>query len=286
VWDVRNGQCFEQFYGEGDMAAIAAGPANTRYRTLAGSTSARSHLTVVDDGQQRLPVAFFPGFLKCIHQDPKNRISIGIDAGYLCIITLEGGVEPPKVRRTPRRKSSRVAAHSAEGRVEPPKVRKAPMRKSPRAAAIPSQPGVHPVASLPDTGKPQEAVQIAEGASEDELGARNAVGLHLLRTGAYLLAKQTFAGIVLKAGTDTLEPRSPTVFKVNYASSLFLSGDVAECLWVLRQIDDEQDPGVQRLRAAIARWGSRLTAWQRILLKIGIKSGPAPEVDFPPGELK
>jgi hypothetical protein len=115
--------------------------------------------------------------------------------------------------------------------------------------------------------------------------ATNARGVCLLRLGEAQRAVDLFRGLVLGAGSLCLRDDVPTLFKTNFATALLLADNLAGCLSTLALINDEADPAVGRLRAAIRRWQQGLTFWQKVRWHLGSPLGRPVELDFPPGDL-
>jgi len=94
--------------------------------------------------------------------------------------------------------------------------------------------------------------------------------------------------LVLNPGCTWMRPDLPTVYKTNYATALLLSGHPSGCLEMLAEIKDEQNPTVQRLRAAIKNWESRLTFLQKLNWWFGhIEPTNRPvTIDFEAGEFE
>ncbi|MBU0616280.1 MAG: hypothetical protein KKI02_01045 [Planctomycetes bacterium] len=142
------------------------------------------------------------------------------------------------------------------------------------------------VRNLLDAGKPKDAGEVLRrfGTGSPELG--NAYGVCLMRSGEYSRAIEVFRSLVIREGGVTLRSDVPTAVKTNYATALLLNGSIYGCLFALQEIDQEQDPGVLGLQAAIARWLRSLTWWQRLWFKMAGEAPAKPvALDFAPGEL-
>jgi hypothetical protein len=113
----------------------------------------------------------------------------------------------------------------------------------------------------------------------------NAIGVCLLRQGRFEEAVPLFRRLVLAPGCTWMRS-APTAYKTNYATALLLSQRPAGCLEILGELHCEKDPTVQRLRAAIKRWESQLTFWQRLNWWLGRiePSNRTVPLDFPPGD--
>lgn len=118
-----------------------------------------------------------------------------------------------------------------------------------------------------------------------DIALKNAKGVCLLRLGQYAAAVSLFREIVFKAGCVWVRPDAPTCCKVNFATSLLLTGNMEGGIDVLREAVDESFPAVQRLRMCLRRWKSHFPLWKKIVWALGL--GPANQapftLDFQPG---
>lgn len=105
--------------------------------------------------------------------------------------------------------------------------------------------------------------------SGQDVMLKNAKGVCLLRLGNYAAAVNLYREIVFKPGCVWVRPDVPTVYKVNFATALLLTGNLEGGISILGQTLDESHPGVQRLRACIGQWKRKFSLWQRILLMCG-----------------
>jgi hypothetical protein len=149
-----------------------------------------------------------------------------------------------------------------------------------------NEPTMQRVLRLAAAGSYQKALGVlsAHGGRDDQL--RNARGVCLLRLGKVEEAIRLYRELVLKPGCMWARPELPVHYKTNYATALLLGGHPAGGLDVLAEIKDEQDPRVRQLRAAIKKWESELSFWQKLNWKIGsISPTNRPvKLDFEPGE--
>ncbi|HUU82801.1 MAG TPA: hypothetical protein VM243_04775 [Phycisphaerae bacterium] len=142
------------------------------------------------------------------------------------------------------------------------------------------------VQTLLDAGKPKEAIELVRrfGTSSPEMS--NVYGVALLRAGEAAKAVEFYRGICLSTCSACLKADLPTVFKTNYATALLLVKNVAGCLAILQELAQEQNPYVQKLRAAIDRWRRSLGWWKRLAFDLyGAEPDKPVSLDFPPGEL-
>jgi WD40 repeat protein len=85
VWDAQSGECLEVIQGEGDIAAIAAGPSRFPWRALG-----RGLETVIEDASTGQGVAWFPEALRDITTHPAGRTWAGVVRQHVYILVLEG----------------------------------------------------------------------------------------------------------------------------------------------------------------------------------------------------
>jgi WD40 repeat protein len=85
VWDAASGTCLEVIQGDGDPAAIAAGPEQFPFRAMR-----RELETVIARADSGEPIAWFPAALDHITTHPSARTWAGAVGNYVAIITLEG----------------------------------------------------------------------------------------------------------------------------------------------------------------------------------------------------
>jgi hypothetical protein len=97
----------------------------------------------------------------------------------------------------------------------------------------------------------------------------NATAVCLFRLGETRRATDLFRRLAGGAGGITLRTDAPVVFKTNFATALLAGGQIAGCLSVLREVDDETNPTVQTLRSAIEQWKQGLSLWQKIKWSVG-----------------
>jgi hypothetical protein len=96
-----------------------------------------------------------------------------------------------------------------------------------------------------------------------------------------------FRTLVLAPGCTWPRPNLPNVYKTNFATALLLAGHPSGCVEILAEVRDERDAQVQRLRAAIRKWESELSFFQRLnwwVARVEPSGRPVP-LEFEPGEL-
>lgn len=117
------------------------------------------------------------------------------------------------------------------------------------------------VMALLDAGKPAEALKSLSRDSSD--WACNARAVCYLRLGEAQMAIDTLRGMVV-TGHLNLRKEAPAVFKSNFATALFLSGNIGGGESVLSELRNEADDSVTRLRAAYQKWRSSMTFWEKL----------------------
>ena len=91
--------------------------------------------------------------------------------------------------------------------------------------------------------------------------------------------------IVLAPNCTWMRPEVPKDYKVNFATSLLLSGKAAGCRAILLEIQDEKHPQVKQLRGVFKNWYKSLNLWQSFSFRLwGIQPTNKPvTIDFVPG---
>jgi hypothetical protein len=138
---------------------------------------------------------------------------------------------------------------------------------------------------LLELGKPKEAFDLINAKGSGAPAMKNARGVCLMRMQQPALAVRTFRSVVLDHNGLSLRADVPTVYKTNFATALLLEGNVSGCQSVLDEIRDEDDPGVQKLRAVIRKWVAELSFLQKLAWKAGSQPVRAASIDFLPGDL-
>jgi Flp pilus assembly protein TadD len=152
-------------------------------------------------------------------------------------------------------------------------------RHPPESRAVLNQ-----VEVLLQAGQPREALDLLARSKARSPWSTNATGVCLLRLGQADRAVELFRNLVLSGGLF-LRPEVPTAWKVNFAAALLLTDNLAGCVRLLAEIQEEHHPGVRRLRAAIRGWHNRLSLWEKIRWFLGGQPARRVELDFLPGEL-
>lgn len=169
----------------------------------------------------------------------------------------------------------RVAATATSDQATPPAVveREIPSRALRRAI------------QMADQGDCLDALRLLRPQGHS-LEILNAIGVCLMRLGKVDESVALFRGVVMKPGCTLLRPDVATHYKLNFATALLLSGTPAGCLSVLSEIQEPENPTVQRLQRAIKSWEAELSFWRRWDWRIN-RIEPAKchvVIDFPPGD--
>ena len=141
------------------------------------------------------------------------------------------------------------------------------------------------VRQLLDEGRPDQALETIQRSGQRSRDVENARGVCLLRLGKCDQAFALFRDLVFPAGSFSIDPQTPIVFRTNYATALLLTGNVMVGQSILAQIEDKQHPAVVKLRSAIKQWKKSLGLFRRLLVPVGIYPDRPVTMDFPPGDL-
>lgn len=142
------------------------------------------------------------------------------------------------------------------------------------------------VQKLLDVGKSKEAAELVRKFKSGAPQLSDAYGVALMRSGEAARAVEAYRDLCINLSGFALKPNLPTSFKTNYATALLLARNVSGCLDLLTEIDEEQNPYVQKLRAAIDRWRRSLRWWKRLAFDLyGVEPKTPVALDFQPGEL-
>ena len=142
------------------------------------------------------------------------------------------------------------------------------------------------VRTLLKAGRTEDALDFIRTYNQSSPSTTNAYGVCLMRAGYVNKAIEVLRGLVVKPAAVLLKDEVPTLYKVNFATALFLDNNVFGCLSVLQEIGDETDPSVARLRKEMGRWKQSLSWWERFGYKfLGQLPKRRPTLHIPPGEL-
>lgn len=159
------------------------------------------------------------------------------------------------------------------------------IQNRPAAPETSLSPGLRRAIQLANQGDCKAALQLLrpQGHSPETL---NAIGVCLMRSGQIKEAVSLYHPLVMKAGCTWMRPEVPSLYKLNFATALLLSGTPAGCLSALKDINEPGHPTVVRLQAAIKKWEASLSIWRRWDWRINHMepSKCRVELDFVPGE--
>lgn len=140
------------------------------------------------------------------------------------------------------------------------------------------------VEKLLQAGQPKQALDLLARSKAHAPGSTNATAVCLLRLGQADRAVELFRNLVL-SGSLFLRLDVPTAWKVNFATALLMANNLGGCVRLLAEIQEEDHPGVQLLRAALQSWYNGLSVWEKIRWFLGGQPARRVELDFLPGEL-
>jgi lipopolysaccharide biosynthesis regulator YciM len=137
-----------------------------------------------------------------------------------------------------------------------------------------------------DAGNIDAALALLRNPSRDP-HLRNALGVCMMRRGNVDEAVRLYRDLVLEPGCTWMKRDQPIEFKLNFATALLLHGRPSGCLAMLSEANEDQHPGVMRLRSAVKAWEATLGWWEWLNWKTGRidpHNRPVP-IDFALGEI-
>ncbi len=150
----------------------------------------------------------------------------------------------------------------------------------------PSNSIIDQVKNLLNDNRPDEAIKILSRNRDTSTAIQNARAACLMRLGQAEDALRILNSLIFPHGGVSINPDAPLRVKVNYATALLLSGNLAGCLAALGELRGETHPSVERLRQAIASWRKSQDFWCRFSMAIGMHPfNVKVPLDFPPGEM-
>lgn len=138
---------------------------------------------------------------------------------------------------------------------------------------------------LLDEQSPGKAVDVITRSRLSSPWLTNALGVCAMRLGNIKPAVTVFQGLAGQSGV-LLKPDTPLVFKINFATALLASNNLAGCLSVLHEIGEREAPAVKRLHDAIQQWKHGLSFWQKLKWYMGDYPQKPVTLDFPLGTLE
>ena len=131
---------------------------------------------------------------------------------------------------------------------------------------------------LAEQGNYQRAFDAIPNNSSDR-EVLNCRAVCLMRMGKFAQAIAPLRSIALNMSTFHLRPEIPEHIKINYAIALFFGGEPAGGLDALADIQREDDPQVQMLRARAKAWAASMNWLRRLdwhVNRVAPKLGPTP----------
>jgi hypothetical protein len=131
---------------------------------------------------------------------------------------------------------------------------------------------------LTDQGLYQRAFDTIPNNSSD-MEVLNCRAVCLMRMGKFAQAIAPLRSVALNMSTFHLRPEIPEHIKINYAIALFFGGEPAGGLDALADIQREDDPQVQMLRARAKAWAASMNWLRRLdwhVNRVAPKLGPTP----------
>lgn len=136
-----------------------------------------------------------------------------------------------------------------------------------------------------DQGHAKQAFDLINARGAGDASVRNARAVCQLRLGKADEAVRLLREIVLPHGRVDLRTDVPVCFKTNYATALFLSGNVSGGETVLHDLRGAKHPRLADLHRALDGWVASLSYWQRFLRRCGLPLDKPFSIDFAPGDL-
>lgn len=142
------------------------------------------------------------------------------------------------------------------------------------------------VKQLLNENRTDEALQMATRSREQSPAMQNVRAVCLMRTGLAKEALAILTPMVFLHGSVAISHDAPLQAKINYATALLLTGNVAGCLVALREMQDEAHESLQQLRQGVAAWKKGQGFWRRLGMAVGITPFDAVvQLDYAPGAI-
>lgn len=148
-----------------------------------------------------------------------------------------------------------------------------------------SQELIERVQRMLEQGHARQAFDLINARGAGEPNVRNARAVCQLRLGRPDEAVRLLRELVLPHGRVDLRTDVPVCFQTNYATALFLSGNISGGEAVLHDLRSVKHPRLAELRRAFDGWVASLSFWQRFLWRCGLPIDKPFALDFPPGDL-
>ena len=131
-----------------------------------------------------------------------------------------------------------------------------------------------------------DAIELINRSGQHSAPMENARGVCMLRTGEIDKAAKVFRDLVFPTGSICADPEAPLVYRTNFVTAMFLSGNLVAGMNVLGQIQDRQHPTVVRLYAALKSWKQGLGLFQRLECLLNAYPHKPVGLAFTPGDLQ
>lgn len=131
----------------------------------------------------------------------------------------------------------------------------------------------------------RDAIDLINRSGQHSAPMENARGVCMLRTGEIDKATKVFRELVFPTGSICADPNAPLVYRTNFVTAMFLSGNLVAGMNVLGQVQDRQHPAVVRLYGALKTWKQGLRLFQRLGTLLNAYPHKPVSLDFPPGDL-
>jgi hypothetical protein len=139
---------------------------------------------------------------------------------------------------------------------------------------------------LLEDGKYPQVMELIARSKVDSPWVTHALGVCHLRLGNAAKAVEIFRGLVLRSGGLVLREDVPIVFKTNYATALFLSGNPDGGVSVLRELGEKSGEAGLKLFQALDQWIQELSLWQKLTWYLGGRPSRPIVLGFPAGDLE
>jgi Flp pilus assembly protein TadD len=136
-----------------------------------------------------------------------------------------------------------------------------------------------------ESGDPARALDLLSRSKTSSHPLTNLRAVCLLRLGKTTQAMEMLRSQVVNTGGVCLRYDVPEAMKINFATSLLLSGNVSGSQSILQEVQNQEHPGVLQLREAIRKWKQSLSFWEKFRWWMGMEITHPVEADFTPGVL-
>lgn len=113
---------------------------------------------------------------------------------------------------------------------------------------------------------------------------KNAIGVCHLRLNDPRAALHVFQSLAMDGGFLRMDV--PAVFRLNLAVARLLSGNIIGFEAALRSVSSAECPSVEKYRTIYRDWRKSLSLGERLRFAFTRETDHAPQLNFPPGELR